>query len=265
VALVEGLGARAVDLDLFDAGAVSRAVVGHEVVCNLATHIPRTSKMALPRAWAENDRLRTEAARNLAGAALEAGADRYVQESIAFLYADGGDDWLDEGSPIDAVANLATALEAEASAARVTAGGAQGVVLRFATFYGPGSHTTRDTVSLVRRRLAAGFGAERYISSLHTDDAAGAVVAALGAPAGTYNVGDDEPLTRREYFDSLARALGVGLPRIAPAGGARLAGKRAAVLARSQRVSNRRFTEASGWSPRFRSAREGWPEVLARL
>jgi hypothetical protein len=34
-------------------------------------------------------------------------------------------------------------------------------------------------------------------------------------------------------------------------------------MTRSQRVSNRRFREASGWAPRRPSAREGWPEVVA--
>jgi NAD dependent epimerase/dehydratase family enzyme len=36
---------------------------------------------------------------------------------------------------------------------------------------------------------------DSYVSSIHLDDAAAAVSAALHAPAGTYNVVDDEPLT----------------------------------------------------------------------
>ena len=44
----------------------------------------------------ENDRLRTEASRNLADAAAGAGATRFIQESIAFLYRDGGDGVIDE-------------------------------------------------------------------------------------------------------------------------------------------------------------------------
>jgi hypothetical protein len=34
-------------------------------------------------------------------AALHAGADRYIQESISFLYADGGDEYLDESAAVD--------------------------------------------------------------------------------------------------------------------------------------------------------------------
>ena len=39
---------RAMDVNLFDAAAVSRAVTGHDVVVNLATHIPDPSRMFLP-------------------------------------------------------------------------------------------------------------------------------------------------------------------------------------------------------------------------
>ena len=50
--------------------------------------------------------------------------------------------------------------------------------------------------------------AESYISSVSHDDAASAVVAALGLPAGIYNVVDDEPLRRREYFELARRRPG---------------------------------------------------------
>ena len=165
-------------------------------VCNLATHIPPTARMARPSAWAENDRIRAEGSRHLVDAVLAEGGGRYVQESIALLYRDGGRGWLDESAPVDPVANLRSAVTAEANAARVTASGATGVVLRFATFYGPDSGSSLDMIRLARRRVALGAGPDRYVSSITTDDAAAAVVASLVAPAGLYNVGDDEPVTR---------------------------------------------------------------------
>ena len=51
--------------------------------------------MADPSAWEENDRVRTEASAAIARAAQSAGVRRLVQESIAFVYADGGDAGLD--------------------------------------------------------------------------------------------------------------------------------------------------------------------------
>jgi nucleoside-diphosphate-sugar epimerase len=104
--------------------------------------------------------------------------------------------------------------------------------------------------------------AEAYVCSIHTDDAGAAVAAALSVPAGTYNVGDDEPVTRREHAEALARALGVRAPRFLPAAMARVGGSRTEMLGRSQRVSNRRLRGASGWKPEYPSVREGWPGVV---
>jgi len=264
-ALVRGLGATPVSLDIFDGDALRRAVDGHEVVANLATHIPRASRMAVPSAWHDNDRIRTLGSTNLADAALATGAARFIQESISFLYADAGDAWISETSPVEATANLATALTAESNALRVAESGAVGVALRFAQFYGPDSHTTLDTIKYAKRRVAGGFGRKTFVSSITTDDAGAAVVAALTAPSGIYNVADDEPVTREEYATVLAKAIGAKPPIIPPRGMARLAGGRAAALARSQRVSNRRFKEATGWSPATPSIREGWPAVVSAI
>ena len=85
------LGVRPVDLDLFDRAAVHAAVAGHEVVCNLATAIPVGDCANNPSAWEANDRIRRDGSRNLVDATLAAGASRYLQESIAFVYADGGE------------------------------------------------------------------------------------------------------------------------------------------------------------------------------
>ncbi len=40
---------------------------------------------------------------------------------------------------------------------------------------------------------------KNYFSSIHVDDAASAIVAALNAPAGTYNVDEDDPSTQADY------------------------------------------------------------------
>jgi nucleoside-diphosphate-sugar epimerase len=261
--LLRELGARPVTIDVFDPAAVRQAVAGHEVVCNLATHIPSPIRMAMPGAWAENDRIRIEVSRNLVDAVLAGGAQRYVQESIAFLYRDAHDEWIDESSPIDPVANIRSATVAESNAARVTAAGAIGVVLRFAAFYGPESDATLDMIRLAKRRIAIGAGPKGYMSSITTDDAASAVVASLSVPAGLYNISDDEPVTRREFFGALAGALGVRPPFVPPAAVARLGGAKASILTRSQRISNRRFVEATGWKPTSRSVYEGWPTVIA--
>ena len=212
--LLRSLGATPTEADLFDPAAVKAAVAGHEVVCNLATHIPPTWKMAWRGAWAENDRIRTEVSRNLVDAALAAGASRYLQESIAFMYPDRGEQWIDEDTPIEVAPYASSTLDAEGNAARFTQEGGVGIVLRFGGFYGPDSAQTVDMVRMARNHIAPTVGsADGYFPMIQLDDAAAAVVAALDAPAGVYNV-VDEPLTRREQADAVAGAVGVNRPLI---------------------------------------------------
>jgi nucleoside-diphosphate-sugar epimerase len=265
-AQLRALGVTPVTVDLFDAGALKDAVAGHDVVMNLATHIPNLSRAALPGAWAENDRIRSEASRNLVDAALAAGATRYVQEAISFLYEDRGAEWIDEEVPLDLPPLGGSMVTAEAEARRFTEGGGTGVVLRFGQFYAPEAAHTLAMAKLVRRRLTPALGPpDGYVTTIHADDAASAVVAALDAPAGVYNVTDDEPVTRKEFGQTVAAAFGRKPPHAIPRVLGKVGGSNAAPLMRSQRVSNRRFKGATGWAPTYPSVREGWPVVAAAM
>jgi nucleoside-diphosphate-sugar epimerase len=257
------LGAHPVEVSLFDPGGLRAAVAGHDVVANLATAIPTGPHAASLDAWDVNGRIRREGSRHLVGAALAAGARTYVQESIALLYADGGDDELDETAPVDATAITASSLEAEAQAARFARQGGNGVALRFAYFYGPDSAHVLETLDAARAGQPVEIGAaEAFRPTITTDDAAAAVLAAFGAPSGIYNVGDDRPLRRAEHVEALSRALG-GRPLPAPV--AIDHPPAAEMMLRSQRVTSRRLREATGWAPRYPSPWEGWPAIFAQL
>ncbi len=105
-----------------------------------------------------------------------------------------------------------------------------------------------------------------YFSSVCVSDAARAVAAALGAPAGIYSVCDDTPVTFAEYLETVAMAAGAPRPRRLPAVlGPLVFGVAWKYLARSQRVSNGRLKSVSGWAPAIRSVADGWPMVLSRL
>ncbi|HEX2219958.1 MAG TPA: NAD(P)-dependent oxidoreductase [Gemmatimonadales bacterium] len=260
-------GATPVQVDLFDRWAVGRALEGHEAVINVTTHIPPSSgRMMLPGAWKENDRIRRDASANLAAAARAAGAGRFVQESFAPIYADGGEQWIDESWPVRPVRYNRTVLDAERAAAEFTGSGGIGVVLRFAAFYGDDAFHVRDAIRMIRKGWAPLPGpATAFFSSIHHDDAAAAAAAALRASAGVYNVSDDEPLRRRDYVDSLAGALGVPPPKLPPLWLTRLGGSLAELMSRSLRISNRKFRQETGWAPRFPSVRDGWPAVVRLL
>jgi nucleoside-diphosphate-sugar epimerase len=258
-------GAAALEVDLFDPASVERVVPSHDVVCNLSTHIPSLYRAALPGAWRENDRIRREVSANLVSAALKADCGRFIQESIGFLYPDRGDAWIDENVAPDPTVVTRSALDAETNVNRFREAGRVGVTLRFAQFYGPTSMHSLDTVRLAARfHIGPLLGDPNGFSSwIHHDDIGSAVLTALRAPSGTFNVGDDQPMRRRELHLLFAEALGVKRQRDVGRLAARLGGQKAQAIARSQRLSNASFVGATGWTPQVRSARDGWPAILA--
>jgi 2-alkyl-3-oxoalkanoate reductase len=260
-------GVRAVPIDLFEAASLAPALRGHEVVVNLATHMPSSStKMLFRSAWRTNDQIRRVGSRYLVDAALENGVRCFVQESFAPTYPDCGDRWIDEPVPLEPATYNRTVLDAERSARRFSAAGGSGITLRFAAFYGPDSGPLKDFIRLLEKGWAPLPGDPRgFISSVSHDDAAAAVVAALGARPGEYNVVDDEPVRREEYANTLAALLNVGPPRFPPRWATPLFGAAGKVLARSLRISNRKFRQETGWRPRDPSVREGWRATLREM
>jgi UDP-glucose 4-epimerase len=251
---LESLGASAVEADVFDEASLRRAFDGADTVVNLLTHVPSADRMADPAAWAENDRVRTEASAAIARAADAAGVQRLVQESIAFVYADGGDAWLDEDAPVAGGGVTSTALTAERNARELFGGDT--VVLRFGLFIGPDSGSAQAALEAAHggASVAAGPPAA-YRPTLWLDDAAAAIAAAVRVPAGTYNVADADPPTNAEIDAALAAAAGVEALRTRP--------PQDSPLARSQRVSSRRLQEAGGWAPRMRAGTDAWARIAA--
>ena len=175
------------------------------------------------------------------------------------IYPDRGDAWIDESVEPDPYPNARGNLAAEASANRFTNAGGIGIVLRLGLFYGPGARHSEQFLAMARHRVVPLIGAPTsYLSSIHMNDGGAAVAAALHVRAGTYNVVDDEPLTKSEYAQALAIAARRRPWVRGPGRLAFLLGDRMASLTRSMRVSNGRFRQASGWRPRYPSAREGW-------
>jgi nucleoside-diphosphate-sugar epimerase len=265
LAALQQLGARGIGVDLFDADGVRRAVARHDVVINLATAVPSPARMFLPGAWRAMDRVRRQVSANLAAAALASDSvGRLIQESFAPIYADAGDEWIDESSLVRPARYNRSAVDAESNATGVASGGRTGVVLRFGVFYGPGDPLVQQLLGAARRGWFPLFGRpDGYFSFVAHDDAATAVVAALGVPAGIYNVVEHEPMRRRELAEAIAQLVGVRPPRFLPPWVARLVGSLGDTLGRSLRISNRKLERASAWKPKYPTTLDGFRAIIS--
>lgn len=256
-ALLRNLGVTPVAVDVLNAGALADRLRGHDAACNLMTAIPVGWAALRPGAWKVSDQLRTEGSQAVVAAASAAGVRRLVQESVSLLYADGGDAWITEDSPLSVSRGLDPVAVAESTATRFGGVGRDAVVLRFGLLVGD-DPLTRWQLTQARAGRPVGLGDPRaWATVVHPHDAGAAVVAALEAPAGIYNVGA-EPVRRAELAASFAAAVGRETVGFVPKLVVRLGGDRLAALARSHRVSATRLREATGWAPARSTLDASW-------
>jgi nucleoside-diphosphate-sugar epimerase len=257
-------GATPVDVSIFDRDGLASAFAGHDAVINLATALPPTRGAIRRSAWAPCERLRTEGSAAVVDAAVTSEVGHLVQESVAMIYAPGGEAWLDEQAPVDHYPMARGNHAAESSARRLAETGRTATVLRFGLFYGPGSVQSEEILAMARRHVGFMPGkASAYLSSIHLADAAEAVLACLDAPGGLYNVVDDEPLTKAGYAQACADAVDARLWLRVPGRLGLLLGDRLTSLTRSLRVSNAQLRSITPWRPRYPSAREGYRSMAA--
>lgn len=257
-------GANPIQVSLFDRDALSDAFGGHDAVVNLASALPSPQRFMFKSAWTECHRIRTEGSVTVVDAARAAAVPRVVQESVAMIYRDGGDRWLDEDCAVDHYPFASGNHAAEASAHRFAETGGDAVILRFGLFYGPGAAHSEQIMDMARRHVVFQAGRhDTYQSSIYLTDAASAVVAALTCPAGTYNVVDDDPVTKTQHTQAITAAVGTRPWLTGPGRLAELLGDRTTSMTRSLRVSNARFREVTDWAPAYPSVREGYRAMVA--
>ena len=269
---LRGSGVEAVAADALDRERVVQAVrdARPDAVVHQLTAIPhRLNPRNVDRDFELTNRLRTEGTRNLLDAAREAGAERLVAQSVAFIYEpDGGwvkseDDPMYSRAPKGFTETAAALKELERLV--LDAGG---TVLRYGLFYGPGTTYAADgaVAGLVRaRRFPVVGSGEGRLSFIHVEDAARATVAAVerGRP-GPLNVVDDEPAVAGDWLREYASLLGAKPPRKVPVWMARLAAGEYGVvmMTRMRGASNERAKQELDWEPTRRSWREGFRAEL---
>lgn len=262
VELLRSLGAEPVRVDLFDSAAMMQAVEGCDAILHLATNIPSTMNLGNRSAWVETDHIRREGTRNVVDAALAQHVQTVIYPSICFAYPDSGAQWID--ATLDKLIvedSYATTFDAEREVRRFTDASGKGIILRMGYFYGPESSRSQDWLHSAREGIASvGGRPDAYHPFIEIEDASIAVVAALEhAPSGTYDIVEDEPPTTEEINMAMARAVGLPRLRSLPESPVQTA------LSRSQRVSNRRFKDATGWSPRYSTKGGSWDRIAQAM
>ena len=243
--LVRSLGARPVVVDVFDCDRLAELIrADHpDAVIDQLTSLRSGGYPA-------TNRLRTVGTRNLVDAALSAGVRTVVAQSYC-LYAPGPGpadetDPLDVNSPAFGAAGEAlVALEAIVSEAP------HGVLLRYGTLYGPGTGYASDGAIAAQVRRGELPANEDVTSFLHVEDAADAAVQALGWPAGSVNIADDEPAPGTDWLPVYAAAIGARVPPVRPGTGSGLRG-----------AANTKARKDYRWEPVHPSWREGFRTTL---
>jgi nucleoside-diphosphate-sugar epimerase len=270
-ARIAAMGATPVIGDVFDPVGLDELLrqAAPELVIHQLTAFGATDADPL----AETIRVRTEGTRNLVAAAQEAGARRFITQSISFICRPVANGLTDEGSPLyldapEAIRPLAQAV-AELERRTLEAEGLEGVVLRYGWFYGPG--TNFDPADVIPRAIKKGrmpiigTGNGTY-SFIHVQDAAAATMRALNSAApGIYNIVDDAPARLREWLPVAAELLGAPPPSTMDEALARqkLGDMRVYIFNEQSGASNLKAKTALAWAPSIPSWRLGFKELYA--
>ncbi|MGI8743302.1 MAG: NAD-dependent epimerase/dehydratase family protein [Bryobacteraceae bacterium] len=265
-------GAEPAVFDALDREAVMKAVASArpDVVVHQMTALANVRNYKkFDKEFTLTNRLRTEGTEYLLTAARAAGVRRFLAQSYTGWpnVRSGGrvkteQDPLDPNPPKAMQQSLQAIRQLEAMVSG--ASDVTGIVLRYGSFYGPGTSLgpAGEIVELVRQRKfpIVGGGAGVW-SFIHIDDASSATrIAIEGGPAGIYNIVDDEPAEVSVWLPDLARVLGAKPPRHLPAWLGRLViGETVVSMMTSVRgSSNSKAKQMLNWQPGYASWRDGF-------
>jgi 2-alkyl-3-oxoalkanoate reductase len=270
--ILRAQGTEPVVCNALDESALQASVVAAtpDVVINQLTAIPRRlDPRNIERDFALTNKLRTEGTRNLLTAAQAAGTRKLISQSVAFVYEPTGnnelhdeDDALYQSPP----KTFRRTFEAIQQLERTTLD-AQGTVLRYGYFYGPGTSLAKDgslAEQARKRQLPIVGGGCGVWPLIHVKDAANATLAALNGPPGVYNILDDEPAPAHEWIPAFCDAVAAPKPMRVPALLARpIAGSYGVlVMTKSEGATNAKAKHDLGWRPDYASWREGFRKAL---
>lgn len=235
-----GAGGRVVDI--YDREKLIESVreARPEAVMNLLTDLATGN-------FSGNSRIRIEGTRNLVDAAKAAGARRMIAESLAWIYAAGDapateDDPVAFGEDSPRGENLEAVRILEEQSGELP----ECVILRYGALYGPATFYAADGGVAQRAKAGKLEATDAVTSFVHLQDSGSATAAAIGWPAGAYNIVDDEPAAGTVWAPVYASSVGAPPPT-------RKAGRNP-----WERGASNAKARSQGWKLIYPSWREGF-------
>ncbi|HEX7710314.1 MAG TPA: SDR family NAD(P)-dependent oxidoreductase [Sphingomonadaceae bacterium] len=164
------------------------------------------------------------------------------------VYGDTGGAWVDETAGIGAGRR---SQRAETDSQWMQLGAR---VFRLPGIYGPGRSALERIGEGKARRIDL---PAQVFSRVYVDDIASGVIAALDAPAGAYNLADDEPCSQNAVIEEACRLLGLAPPPLQSLDDAGLSPQARAFYSENRRVANGKAKRVLGWRLRYPTYREG--------
>ncbi len=188
---------------------------GTDYVVHIATSIP--TDFTKPEAWVNNNRLRTEGTEKLVEASVKAGVKRYIQQSIAMAYSDGGNKWINEEYPLDESPEreliCGPVIEMENIVKGIPKNKMDWFILRAGIFVGKGTFQEK-TIKDIKDGLNIVTGnGENYVSFVRVEDMADAILKSIENASGNLILNIvDKPVKQIDYLKNIARKIGAIIP-----------------------------------------------------
>jgi nucleoside-diphosphate-sugar epimerase len=193
---------------------------------------------------------------------LPRSVSRFVYASSSGVYGQTDGEWVDENSatcPQHESGKVCLAAEERVRDwADSHAGSVSAVILRYAGLYGPDRVVRR---AILERAEPIPGDPAKFLNLIHIDDAARAGVAALETieVESIYLIGDDRPVTRREYYALMATLLSAPEPRFELPGSK---GQESSRDATNKRAANHRMKRGLGLKLIYPDITTGLPAAI---
>jgi nucleoside-diphosphate-sugar epimerase len=190
------------------------------------------------------------------GEALSASSARWIGYlSSTGVYGDCKGAWVDEDGEIAGRRSTRNTADLAWQAIHP-----ESRVFRLPGIYGPGRSMLDRIVEGKAHRIDL---PDQVFSRIHVEDIVSAIIASFDAPAGLYNIADDQPCSQNALVEYGCALLGSDVPPMRSLEQSKLSPQTLSFYAENRRVSNTKAKRLLGWQPTYPDFRSGLRACMA--